>query len=135
MNAGPQSKEKRMGSSTLAEDIMRRLEQLGIKRNDKYATMYDALDGVVALAEQKDQRIKALEKELAERDANWLQTVFDQIGHITDLDAKIFAKLEAESAELMERNNVMMSLLREFYDNGYSQAKCWDVICKHGGDA
>ena len=51
MNSDSKSKEKRIGSIALAEDIMQRLEQLGIKRNEKFATMYDALDGVIALAE------------------------------------------------------------------------------------
>lgn len=51
MNNDSKSKEKRIGSSALAGDIMQRLENLGIKRNKKFATMYDALDGVIALAE------------------------------------------------------------------------------------
>ena len=51
MNSDSKSKEKRIGSIALAEDIMQRLEHLGIKRNEKFATMYDAIDGVIMLAE------------------------------------------------------------------------------------
>jgi hypothetical protein len=51
MNSDSKSKEKRIGSIALAEDIMQRLEHLGIKRNEKFATMYDAIDGVITLAE------------------------------------------------------------------------------------
>lgn len=66
------------------------------------------------LAEENHQRIKALEKELTERDANWLQTVFDQIGHITDLDAKIIAKLEAEIDKLRDQNDELEAKVAAF---------------------
>ena len=45
------SKEKKIGSQALAADIMRRLEIFGIKKSTKCATMYDALDAVIGLAE------------------------------------------------------------------------------------
>lgn len=45
------SKEILFGSKALAEDIMQRLESLGIKRNEQLETMYDALDVVIKLAE------------------------------------------------------------------------------------
>jgi len=51
MCSDSESKEMSMGSKALAEDIMQRLEHLGIKRNEKFATIYDALDGVITLAE------------------------------------------------------------------------------------
>lgn len=66
MNSESKSKEKRMGSSALAEDIMQRLEHLGIKRNEKFATMYDAIDGVITLAEFYKSAYKNALNEIAE---------------------------------------------------------------------
>ena len=66
MNSYSKSKEKRIGSVALAEDIMQRLEHLGIKRNEKFETMYDALDGVIALAEFYKLAYKNAINEIAE---------------------------------------------------------------------
>jgi hypothetical protein len=66
MNSDSKSKEIRMGSKALHEDIMQRLELLGIKRNEKFKTMYDALDGVITLAEFYKLAYKNALNEIAE---------------------------------------------------------------------
>ena len=60
------SKEELMGSKALAEDILRRLELLGIKPNKKFSTMYDALDGVIDVAEHYKSAYEEALGEIAE---------------------------------------------------------------------
>lgn len=45
-------REREIGSQALARDILARLETFGITKSEKYDTMLDALDAIIAIAER-----------------------------------------------------------------------------------
>lgn len=46
------SREREIGSQAMALDILARLETFGITKSEKYDTMFDALDAIIAIAER-----------------------------------------------------------------------------------